>query len=356
MAKGGYFIIGYPPIKPDDDPFDIQAVVDSIQASGGEVAYILHDKDVKEDGTLKEPHYHIYACQNGGVCATSQHFNISIKIGDYNDINSNPGQPIVPSFSLDSSDSRAGVRWDYSSTWRRSLYAYDSLGFFSDYFRNMDISPNVIYGAYIYTAPNSSIPVLTRGSSLSYLTLVGAQGVSVTLPEYTVNTVSPWNYYNNTLLPYIKQTFNDIDNIENYLVFPNGYYPSISPDPTEPATFPNGGVWIGDNYDIDINFVTVTDSSGQPITDSQGETITETQIVSDTRSTDAVYKFEIPTIERLNIYSATVPSPDLSQFSDGLSFIWTATEGILNDSGFMPVIVIVLTLSVIGFALWKLGG
>lgn len=59
MAKGGYFIIGYPPIKPDDDPFDIQAVVDSIQASGGEVAYILHDKDVKEDGTLKEPHYHI---------------------------------------------------------------------------------------------------------------------------------------------------------------------------------------------------------------------------------------------------------------------------------------------------------
>ena len=58
MAKGGYFVIAYPP--------DLQAkglsmddIHSSIERSGGAVLAILHDKDVKEDGTPKDAHYHI---------------------------------------------------------------------------------------------------------------------------------------------------------------------------------------------------------------------------------------------------------------------------------------------------------
>lgn len=50
MAKGGYFIIGYPDNKTG---FDIDGIVSSIQKLKGEVAYILHDKDDCK------PHYHI---------------------------------------------------------------------------------------------------------------------------------------------------------------------------------------------------------------------------------------------------------------------------------------------------------
>lgn len=52
MAKGGYFIIAYPEdLKRSGLTMD--KLVSDIQKLGGEVAYILHDKDIKK------PHYHI---------------------------------------------------------------------------------------------------------------------------------------------------------------------------------------------------------------------------------------------------------------------------------------------------------
>ena len=51
MAKGGYFIIGYP-AGYSKTPCDPDSIIESIQKTGGEVAYILHDKDKKKQ------HYH----------------------------------------------------------------------------------------------------------------------------------------------------------------------------------------------------------------------------------------------------------------------------------------------------------
>lgn len=50
MAKGGYFIIAYPD---DKRGFSVDTWVSFIQSKGGEVAYILHDKD------KCKPHYHL---------------------------------------------------------------------------------------------------------------------------------------------------------------------------------------------------------------------------------------------------------------------------------------------------------
>lgn len=53
MAKGGYFVIGYPDAH-DGKPFCVpEDVVIGIQKTGGEVAYILHDRD------SVGAHYHI---------------------------------------------------------------------------------------------------------------------------------------------------------------------------------------------------------------------------------------------------------------------------------------------------------
>lgn len=58
MAKGGYFVIAYPPDLAENG-LTIADIHDSIELSGGAVLAILHDRDVKEDGTPKDPHYHI---------------------------------------------------------------------------------------------------------------------------------------------------------------------------------------------------------------------------------------------------------------------------------------------------------
>lgn len=62
MAKGGYFIIAYPD---DVRGFSIDAVITSIQDMGGEVAYILHDKDDCK------PHYHLLCMWSKSVPAWS---------------------------------------------------------------------------------------------------------------------------------------------------------------------------------------------------------------------------------------------------------------------------------------------
>lgn len=53
MAKGGYFVIGYPD-NHDGKPFaEPEKIIAAIQETHGEVAYILHDRD------QCNPHYHI---------------------------------------------------------------------------------------------------------------------------------------------------------------------------------------------------------------------------------------------------------------------------------------------------------
>lgn len=177
-----------------------------------------------------------------------------------------------------------------------------------------------------------------------------AQNITLTREDISKN--EPWNYYNNTILP----TFNDIDS--RYIVFPDGYYPD-SPDPSEPATFPNGGITINQNntnFNIGVNIFVPTDSNGQPITDTMGETVTETAYITDTSPIDGQYNFEMPTLPSLIVPQETIPPPRLSDFSDGLNFIWSSTTNILEDSGFLPVVICILSLCVLGYILWHIGG
>lgn len=191
-----------------------------------------------------------------------------------------------------------------------------------------------------------------------------ACGVNVTLPEDTVDTSEPWDYYNNTLLPELKTNFPDVP--DNYYVFYDGYTPDI-PEPTEPQTYPNGGINIGsnNNIDIDFNIIIATDSNGQPLTEwvtnESGETIatetiTETVYVTENRPDSAKYNVHMPTFEEIKMEDATLPPMDISSFGDGIGFIWNACYHILTDSGFMPVVMACIGISICTFVIWKLGG
>lgn len=77
------------------------------------------------------------------------------------------------------------------------------------------------------------VPVYNAINPQSFPDPLFALGVNYTLPTGTVDTSSPWNYYNNVLLPYMEQEFPGFD---QYFVFPDGYTPEEPPEP--PSTVP----------------------------------------------------------------------------------------------------------------------
>jgi hypothetical protein len=191
-----------------------------------------------------------------------------------------------------------------------------------------------------------------------YPVQVGAFGSPVELPEGQMDISEPWNYYDDTLKPYLlEHIYNDLPDtidIDDFLVFPDRYVPQ---DPPEPPTYPNGGLTIGDIYDIDINIITVTDSNGQPVTDSEGETVTETQIVTDTRPSDAVYNFQIPTIAPLSTVNASLPSISLPQkYVSILGSFYDVIYRLLDSSGVLSVLPLIVGIGVVCYVIYRVGG
>lgn len=216
--------------------------------------------------------FNAYSSTHGNyVMCDSPHFSIRL---------ASPGASYTGTPYI--SGDRIGIHFNTESLYSVWYNLVDDKGFFNSWsgYSNFE-SPNNI--AYTEIRNNNNIQTFTRGSTMPH-TAKGPSfnnGVSVTLPSDTMNTGAPWEYYNDTLLPYLKNEVyvnlpDDID-INQLLVFPNGYHVQ---DPTEPPTFPKGNLWIGDYYDIDVNIVTVTDENGEPVTDVEGETVTETQIVT----------------------------------------------------------------------------
>lgn len=180
-------------------------------------------------------------------------------------------------------------------------------------------------------------------------------GVSVSLPSGTITTSRPWEYYNNTLLPYLRENvYNSLSanvDVTQLLVFPDGYYPQ---DPTEPPTLPNGGISVTNNwnFNIGINNITVTDASGQPVTDASGETVTETVIETETRPTDAVYHFQIPTLTPLDTQVATIPPYEVpSEYAGYMSDMFSAITDFIDDAGLSSIAPVFLTLAGIGLVI-----
>lgn len=329
----------------------IENLPDSVTVSGGGASGVYRsEKDGKLHALLSN------SGRGSNSMYYSDEFSLTWKVTNISD-----------SYSTNNLRSGSSERYDYNyyyiPTSSHTITFPDSSYFTNPYIQTWNWSNS----SYVVTSvslimgdQNTSIPTISQSLNWSnYVSktsglIISGNCTSVTLPSESVDTSSPWNYYNNTILPYIHQNYPSITN--NYLVFPDGYYPVPTPDPTEPPTFPNGGIYIDKQYNIGINIIYPTDASGQPITDSSGETVTETQYITDTSPLDGEYSFQMPTLAKLNMYDASLPNPDISAYSDGISWIWNACYNILTESGFMPVVMIVFGLALFGFILWKLGG
>lgn len=47
-------------LYPDSESYDCNEVLENLPKAFSEYAYILHDRDLNDDGTIKKPHYHVY--------------------------------------------------------------------------------------------------------------------------------------------------------------------------------------------------------------------------------------------------------------------------------------------------------
>lgn len=253
---------------------------------------------------------------------------------------------------------------DRSDSGRGGYIAFNARDFeftiqdYGGYFTSPVIQEQTGQVTVTWTANQVPLQVLPKdnlgafGSPYNTNLFFGSNSIDMNIPKWDVD-IDPWDYYDDTLLPAIRESYPDIPDTE--LVFPNGYHPAV-PDPTEPATFPSGGLDVDVDIDIDITVIYPTDEDGEPITDENGETVTETEIVSDTRPTDAIYHVNMPTMPPLDIYEATLPPIDLTPYTNGMSFLTEFGADMLERTGLLPVVLISLTLGVAGAFLFRLGG
>lgn len=74
----------------------------------------------------------------------------------------------------------------------------------------------------------TGIPIVPQGSNFN--NPICSFTTSYQLPEVNFDSSTPWEYYNETLLPYIRENY-DIEDIDDYLYFPDGYDPGGQPAP-----------------------------------------------------------------------------------------------------------------------------
>ena len=154
----------------------------------------------------------------------------------------------------------------------------------------------------------------------------GYEGQIVVLPSASVPTSSPWDYYNNNLLPYIWNTYgHDFDEI---LVFPEGYEPPAQPT-TVPVDYPT---MPGFNYALETN-------GTEPASD---------------------YAYNLPELPTKEIavpqfdFTSINPAEVMSPITSGLSGIWALITGVCTEFSLFPYVGIAVLCAIVAL-LMRLG-
>lgn len=177
------------------------------------------------------------------------------------------------------------------------------------------------------TIPTFNFSVTLSSNSTAFN--IGSCGTFYTLPDADVYTVSPWDYYNDYLLPYIRQNYN-IENIDQYLVFPNGY----SPDPSH-TTAP-----VSTTIPIIYPTAPVFDQG----LDESGTQPTGIESIN----------YELPQLETKTVgipafdLTSLNPNQVMQPLSNGLAGLWALVTDLLNTFELFPLVSLALLVGVIG--------
>lgn len=282
------------------DNMDFSIAPGSVTVSGGGGCGICQKPN--------DPEYYTVIFHNGSpVLAESSFFRLVVSSSN----NSN-------SFSTPSFGSISNVYGATVSGLKRydTINCTDSLGYFSDTFSDIAYAGGSM--SVYCSFSTSGIPILQpqavshflSSSPTVYRALAGLSE-NITLPSGSVDSSRPWEYYNNTLLPYMEEEFPGFD---EYFIFPDGYFPSEPPPqvPTEIPTLPG--------YDFDIQ------PNGTLPADAENTAYDMPDV--------PVKVVPVPSFDLTMINPAEIIAP----FSAGLQAIWALITDILVSFDLLPVV------------------
>lgn len=239
-----------------------------------------------------------------GVLASSQHFHISYNftaLSSGADLNMY-GVFNAPYYQIGGSASSGYVL----AEWR------DDLGFFTGAPSAQERAP---YGLQISASVGTTIPTLSAGVGLGYVNTVGGANTNIVFPTGTVSKAEPWGYFNDTLVPYLQETYPDIP--PEYL--PPVYVPDTPYEPIYPTDFVTG---VPKDW-------TITNPQLPSIPDLD---------------------FQIPTAD----FESLDVSP-IRQNLSGVGFWWDLLETVLDTTAFKGLFLAFAIIGLAIFVLWKLG-
>lgn len=249
--------------------------------------------------------------KSSGVCCDSPHFRFNytfVPPSSSYTITVTPRTSVSTSiryYTLQASTGDSGV---YTS-----LTVDDTFDYFISNYSTSAYSPS-----FTMTATRDYIPVISSGGRVSSSVSIGGFPKQVIFPSGNVSKASPWDYYNDLLIPYLQDTYPDFP--PEY--FPPAYEPETPDIPYEPI------------YPTD--FVT-----GVP----KDWTITNPQLPS-----IPDLDFQIPTAD----FESLDVSP-IRQNLSGVGFWWDLLETVLDTTAFKGLFLAFAIIGLAIFVLWKLG-
>lgn len=182
--------------------------------------------------------------------------------------------------------------------------------------------PNYTSGYYFDVKFQNFIPDWT-GSTIRYdygshLAVVGGFPQQVSLPSASYDTDKPWNYYNNTLLPYLQQNY---PAYTDYFIFPDGYEPPSQPTtvPVEYPTLP------GFDFALETNGTEPASSYNYNAPDLPGKDIA------------------VPSFDFTQINPAEIMAP----VANGLTGLWSLITGVLTEYNLFPFVAIAVLAAIV---------
>lgn len=172
---------------------------------------------------------------------------------------------------------------------------------------------------FSYMFSTNSIPSYTSTSPYNFTYFLSTSpntvmgyAQQIELPPATVDTLTPWDYYNNILLPYIQDEFPDLPDLPDYLIFPDGYQ-----EPEQPTTVPVEYPTLpGFDYALETNGTEPASDYNYNIPDLPGKDV-------------AVPQFDFTQIN---------PAEVMAPVADGLRGIWQLIAMVLTEYGLFPYV------------------
>lgn len=307
---------------------------------------------IENDDRLYSASVYTIDSNSGGLLASSAHYSMAIRFeavnyeGEYtvNDLISNMTQ-IKDAFHV-------GTQFNISAISNTSLRIYyNGTGLFN----SSTYLSGAVQGYQItaYLNPNKgSIPIITQGYNWGNTAIMntGYGSGLLTIPEATASDSTPWDYYNNNLLPQILEQYPDLVP-DDFPFHGEPFRPATVTDPTEPETTkPRYELeTIPDLWQPVTEIIEITNDSSE-VVETQIETVTDT-------NGQPISEPKMPMLPTIPI--DIEPFPDWFiplDLWDTITGIWEAMRNTMEETELMNLLPFVMIVGLIGFGLKYIGG